>query len=352
MKKYLSVASFFLITGILSGCSLNPTTSTGVGTGNVPVIAASSIMQTTDAGKKWEPKGKTADKVSLASIDILSIAINPFDEKNVFVGTLKNGIVKTDNGGEDWNLLNFPAEKVYGLVIDNMQGSTLYATGVWQGRGKIFKSIDGGKEWNEIYTAPSNGPLVISLAMDKLKSNILYASTSDKQVMKSLDGGSSWQNILSTAGPVTRIVMDSANTNLIYLLMLGGNILKSSDGGKTVTSIAKNIGNGTETIEADPTISQVLYAGGSNGLFRSRNAGESWDEIKTLGDSQSFPVRAVAISSINPNEMMYGSAQAVYKSVDGGQYWTSFQLDTKKTVSIIRYNKDTANMAYLGLRDK
>ena len=352
MKKYLYILSAFLVTGLFSGCSLTPNSNTGTGTASAPAIVASSIMQTTDAGKEWKPKGKTADKITLASVDVLSVAINPFDSKNVFVGTLKNGIVKTDDGGENWSLLNFPAEKVYGLVIDNMQGSTLYATGVWQGRGKIFKSIDSGKEWNEVYTAPSNGPLVISLTIDKLNANVLYASTSDKQVMKSVDGGNSWQNMFSAVGPVEKIVLDSASANLIYLLVRGGDILKSLDGGKTFASVTKDIGNGAEAVEADPTISQVLYAGGSNGLFRSKDAGGSWEKIKILSDSSAFPVRAIAINPTNHNEMMYGAAQAAYKSVDGGQSWSSFQLDTKKTVNILRYNKDATNVVYLGLRDK
>ena len=346
MKIYVSLATILLMTVFLSGCSLGTDSTPGT------AISASSIMKTTDAGKSWEPKSKTADKINLAMMDVLSMTINPYDGKNVFVGTLSNGIVKTDDGGENWNLLNFPAGKVYGLAIDSMQSSVMYASGVWQDYGKIFKSVDGGKEWNEVYTTPSKGPVVISLVADKFDPKVLYASVSDGQVMKSVDGGISWQSIFSSQGPITKISIDSASADLIYFLVLGGDILKSTDGGKTRINIAGKIGNGAETIEADPTISNMVYAGGKNGLFRSGDAGENWEELKILNDSKVSPVKAIAINPANPGEIVYGASQAAYKSVDNGQNWSPVQLETKKVVSVIRYDMYEMNSIYLGLRNK
>lgn len=348
MKNYINLIGIFLVAVIFSGCSLVPSSTSKPGT----VVTASSVMKTSDGGKTWEPKSRTVDKVNLATLDVLSMAINPYDGKNIFAGTAKGGIVKTDDGGENWNFLNFPAGKVYGLAIDSMQSSTIYATGVWQEYGKIYKSVDSGKEWNEIYTAPAKGPLVISLAMDKFNPKILYAATSDRQMMKSLDGGGSWQNIFTAPGPVTKISLDSAKVDLVYFLVQNGDVLKSTDGGKTHISISGKIRGGTETIETDPMNPDMIYAGGRNGLFRSKDAGENWEEIKILNDANVSPVKAIAINPNNSGEIMYGASQAVYKSIDSGQTWSPVQLETKKTVSVIRYNAYEANSLYLGLRDK
>ncbi|EKE10902.1 MAG: hypothetical protein ACD_15C00179G0001 [uncultured bacterium] len=347
MKKYLYSTFIILSIFSFSGCSLAPEPKVGVSGG-----ATSSIMKTIDGGVSWEAKGKTAGKVSLNSVDVLSLAINPYDGKNVFVGTLRNGILKTDNGGEDWSLLNFPAAKVYGLLIDNMQSHIMYATGVWQGYGKIFKSVDSGNEWNEIYTSPSNGPIVVSLTMDKFNSNTIYATISDRQIIKSVDGGSSWQNIFAAPGPVTKLSIDSTNPNLIYILMVGGTVMRSMDGGRTFDPITNNIGSGSETIETDPINSNTVYTGGRNGLYRSKDAGNNWEEIRVLNDPKIFPIKAIAVNPSNSGEILYGANQAVYKSIDGGQSWSSFQLETKKIIDIIRYDVNASNTAYIGLRTK
>ncbi|MDO8241016.1 MAG: hypothetical protein Q7T51_03500 [Candidatus Moranbacteria bacterium] len=345
MKKYFLVTILLTATTLLSGCSSTPKTTTPVV--KVPV---SNIMKSIDGGANWEAKDKTADKVTLASIDVISMAVNPYDGKNVFVGTLKNGILKTDDGGENWSLLKFPAEKTYGLAIDNIDSRVIYASGVWQGRGKIFKSINGGTDWNEIYTAPSDGPLVISLTMSKKNSNVLYATTSDNQMMKSVDAGSSWKNIFVSPSPVLKIAIDATNDNLLYMNLQTGNILRSTDGGVTNEESSMDINRGIGFIETDPFHASWVYAGGQAGLFRSKDAGKTWETLKTLGDSKTFPVKAVAISPTNSNEIIYGAAQATYKSVDGGVNWATFQLETKNTVSLLRYSSTEPDVFYMGLR--
>jgi photosystem II stability/assembly factor-like uncharacterized protein len=348
MKKYLYIVNIFLVAGFLSGCSLsaNPKATT---TEKVPV---SNILKSTDGGVTWEAKDKTQDKVNLASVEVLSMAFNPYDGAISFFGTLDDGILKTNDSGENWSLLNFPAKKVYGLAIDNIDSRIIYASGVWQGRGKIFKSINGGSDWNETYTAPSNGPLVISLTMSKKDSNILFATTSDKQVMKSIDAGTSWKNIYSSQSPVEKIALDSANDNLLYLNLANGTILRSTDGGNTIDTNLKDVRSGISNIETDPSHTNWVYAAGQAGLFRSKDAGDTWEILKTLSDSNAFPVRALAINQFNSNEIVYGAAQATYRSVDGGVNWTPFQLATKNTVSILKYSPIEMNVVYLGLRKK
>lgn len=308
-------------------------------------------MKSTDGGKSWEFKSKTSETTSLDSVDVLSIAINPYDGKNILVGTLKNGILKTEDGGENWSLLKFQAEKAYGLAFDYVDSRIIYASGVWQGRGKIFKSINGGTDWNEIYTAPSNGPLVISLALDKKNSNIVLATTSDNQVIKSTDGGDSWKSIFTSPSPVLKIAIDVANDNLLYLSLQSGGVLLSKDGGNTIISESpRDVNSGISIIETDPVNANWVYAAGQAGLLRSKDAGNTWETLKVLGDPKTFPIKAVAINPMSPNEIIYGAAQAVYKSVDGGMNWMPFQLQTAKTVSALKYSATESGVAYLGLR--
>lgn len=342
LYSIIAVISVFL----LSGCTMNSGTKPAAKS-----APTSSIMKSTDGGATWEAKNKTDSKVNLSSIDILSLAINPKDGKDIFVGTMKNGILKSTDGGENWNLLNYPPTKVYGLAIDNAETSTIYATGVYNGYGKIFKSTDGGDNWDEVYTSPSDGPIVISLAADRSSAGTIYATVSDNQVIKTVDGGHTWQNIFTATGPVIKLATDSGNRDLVYMLTLGGKIMRSADSGKTFTESSNDM-DGINTFTVDPARSGTIYSGGKSGLYRSKNAGADWEKLRILSNPENFPIEAIAINPANSDEIIYGAKQAVYRSVDGGQSWASFQLDTKKDVNLIQYATMNQGDIFIGLRSK
>lgn len=351
MKKYLTLSFVVFFTVFLSGCSTD-TSSTG-STPAVAVKKPSSVLKSVDGGKTWEFKSDASGKINMDAMDILSLSINPHNNQNIFAGTLKNGILKTEDGGENWKGTGLPVEKVYGIVNSYEDGRVVYATGVLNGRGKIFKSLDGGVVWDEIYTAPSDGPLVIALEIDRRNSNVLLAATSDNQVIKSSDAGVSWKNIYASSGPIVKLSIDSGNSNVLYASTLDGSLFVTRNGGETFEELkSENIQNGTSLVMADPNNSGWIFAAGKAGLFRSKNAGGAWEEIKTLSDPDTFPVNALAISPGNSREFVYGAGQAVYKSIDDGGNWMPFQLDTSKNISAIMYDATDPNILYLGLKKK
>lgn len=345
-RKHFIIASIFVSILVLSGCSLSSPISTNSPSG--------SLWKSSDKGKNWTQKGKIDEK-TFYNGDVLSIAINPSNVDNVFVGTREGGILKTEDGGENWKYLDFQSEKIYGLDIDPTDGKILYASGVWQKRGKIFKSVDAGSTWKEIYTTPSEGPLVISLVVDKKNAAIVYASTSDNQVIKTTDGGIAWKNIFSAPSPVLKLAIDHENNNLIYCIPQDRGLFRSKNGGQDfedITSkISKTIKNVQEisVIETDPNNSNWLYAAGEIGLLRSKDAGNNWEKLEALHDTQNFPIKVLAINPSDSKEIIYGSAKAVYKSINFGNSWATFQLETAKMVSVAKYSKINPDMVYLGL---
>ncbi|MFA6973749.1 MAG: hypothetical protein WC238_03375 [Parcubacteria group bacterium] len=354
MRKYLFLAVLILAPMVLAGCSLTP--AAPANTPPPPPNPNNSLWTSTDAGKTWINNFPLNQKVDISKVDVLSLAVNPFDAKNVFVGLKGAGILKTDNGGQDWSYLNFQSEKVYGLDIDPKDGRIIYASGVWQKRGKIFKSTDSGENWVEIYTTPANGPLVISLVIDKRSPNIIYATTSDNQVIKSTDTGVSWKNIYTSSSPVLKVAIDRLDSNLIYMATQSGIIFRSKDGGKKFEDLSsqsqrdkksQNIREVT-VIETDPSNSGWLYAVGRAGMLKSSDAGKTWSKIEILNNPQNFPVKTLAVNPANSKELIYGAAQAAYRSVDGGVNWSTFQFDLAKNVNVIKYSNLDPTQLYLG----
>jgi len=342
MQKIKTMAVLFGAI-FLAGCSIS---GSGITTGS-----ASSVWKSADGGKTWEAKSKVDEKTRIPMVDVLSFAFNANDSKNLFVGTKDGVLLQTTDGGETWKKMNFQSPKIYGLDLDPNDGKIVYASGVWNKRGKIFKSLDGGTVWKEIFTFPAEGPLVVNLIIDKKSSNIIYISTSDNQVLKSYDAGESWQNILNAQGPIDKIVIDKKNSNLIYLMGLNGDISRSRDAGKTFEDISKNIKNeeGISVIEVDPSNENWIYAGGRTGLLLSKDAGDTWQEFtSTFNNSKNYPIKAIAINPNNSNEIVYGATLALYRSIDGGNNWTTSQFDGEQFIRVLRYNPLNSSEIFVG----
>ena len=354
MKKIL-VVSAVIISGLaLAGCGTAPNNKTQGGISTFTL--SQSLWRSDDGGLTWAAKNKGEGKSNANNVDILSFAVDPTNGNHVYAGLRSGGILETTNAGDTWKFINFQSTKVYGLAVD-ATGGTLYASGVWQGTGKMFKTMDDGTTWKEIYTSSSAGPLVISLMIDKHNSNILYATTSDNQVIKSSDGGSSWRNAYQTNSPVLKVAIDAGNSSLVYFITQSGLLYQSKDAGATFQDMTDQIsktvkgsyaGRNFDVLATDPTRAGQVYLAGAGGIVLSQDSGATWKKIAALNDTQSFPIKALAIDPNNSSNLIYGSNQATYRSTDGGITWTTSQFEGKLNVNALAYNPQNPSVIYAG----
>jgi photosystem II stability/assembly factor-like uncharacterized protein len=320
-------------------------------------IIFGNVMKSEDGGDSWTPKVEAGEKKNIAGVEVLSVAIHPAEPKTVYIGTRKSGIFKTEDGGELWSKLDFPPIKTYGLAVDSLSPQTVYASGVWQERGKIYKSENGGANWKEIYTEPGNGTVVTALAASPYEGGNLYGATSEGAIFHTNNGGDTWQNIYRSDGPVTAISFDGADLNTAYFLVLAKSILKTRDGGATVTDLGKATLDREavkisqpQSLAVDKLKTGTVYVGMKEGIIKSENFGDSWQALRVLESSKKFPVNAIAVNTAGSSEILYSSAQAVYKSTDSGGHWATFQLDSRNIVSVIKYNPANPSEIYLGMK--
>ena len=107
--------------------------------------------------------------------------------------------------------------------------------------------------------------------------------------------------------------------------------------------------NGIRIVETDPVNSKWIYAAGKIGLMLSQDGGETWKKIEILNNPENSPVSALAVNPLNSQELIYGSAQASFKTTDGGKTWTTAQFNTGKTINVIRYDQQNPQNVFLGL---
>src|SRR2546421_6747258 len=178
---------------------------------------------------------------------ILSIAIDPANGNNLFIGSASGGIWKSTSGGlgpNAWQHVttNFPVLGVACIIIDPSNSNVIYAgTGevyrtdnsnigfnVWKAGGTygvgILKSIDGGNTWAQVFDRKMSDLFAVqAMAFDPANSNIIYACATDG-LYRSSNAGVNWIKILNKKY-VSDLVINPSNSN--QLVAAVGNLSDS-----------------------------------------------------------------------------------------------------------------------------
>jgi photosystem II stability/assembly factor-like uncharacterized protein len=97
-----------------------------------------------------------------------------------------------------------------------------------------------------------------------------------------------------------------------------------------------------------------LYAGtmaerpDSRGLWRKKASDDRWEEVAGNGLPPDAQTPAIAIHPQNPDIVIVGTQQGVYKSQDGGDHWTRADLPKGTTAWCLEFRPDDPNIMYLG----
>lgn len=350
----------------LSGCSGGSFgTSTKTEEGSAP--SGGSVLKSFDSGETFVPKVKIDDKRAITSADILTIAFDPNDSSIVYVGTESDGILRTQDGGERWEPINFPPKRVFGLIVDFRNSNRMLASGIWEKVGKIYETEDGGKNWKEVYTEPGKDTLIAAIAQSRANPDLIFAGTTGGVLLRSFDNGKTWQNFAVAKGPVTEIYPHPSNTaRVIASVFNSGVIFTENDGAKWTEilsdkfqsskrqpSDAPNQGGqskGVLTLANDPTRPDMYFAGTGNGMFRSSDYGKTWTEVNIIESARKYQIRAIAVNPKNSEEISFVAGDTFYRSTDGGNAWKPVRLRLPKGVSVVAYDWNVPDILYLGLR--
>jgi photosystem II stability/assembly factor-like uncharacterized protein len=107
------------------------------------------LLQSQDGGNTWTPLGEKMMKVWVSDI-----AIDPHDPDVIYVSTRGNGILKSHDAGNTWQEVNkgLPVKDIRSLAINPRTPETLYAGTTHQG---LLKTINGGRDWVHLTGYPA-----------------------------------------------------------------------------------------------------------------------------------------------------------------------------------------------------
>lgn len=185
------------------------------------------------------------------------------------------------------------------------------------------------KDWRP--TGPPGGD-VRDLVVDPNNPDRFYFGTLDGQIYTSSDGGKRWELLYNFNRPklfVDHILVDPRDSKTLYVAAHRhkepGGFFKSTDGGRRwrESSELKNEALHSMTqAEADPN---VLVVGTFNGIFRSEDSGDTWQQLPTQNTPHLMHVESLAIDPRTANIIYAGTWWLPFKSVDGGQTWKSIK---------------------------
>lgn len=167
----------------------------------------------------------------------------------------------------------------------------------------------------------------------------------------------SWVSVGPDGGDVRSLTADPANPNRILLGTSAGQIYQSEDGGKTWARYVR-IGKGNDYVVDhiifDPNQPGVIYVAAwtleheGGAVFKSTDDGHSWEPLKAM-DGKS--VRAIAISASDPNTLIAGTLDGVYRSRNGGQTWDRISPESSseiKNVESVAIDPNDSETVYAG----
>jgi photosystem II stability/assembly factor-like uncharacterized protein len=296
-------------------------------------------------------------------------AVGVPQQPNVFyIGVNNGGIWKTTDYGRTWFPIfdDQPTGSVGDIVVAPSNPNVIY---IGSGEGLqrpdlsvgdgIYKSIDGGKTW--VNLGLKDAQQIGGLAIDPTNENRLfvaalghpYGANTERGVYRTTDGGKTWERVLykdENTGAI-QVTLDPKNPDIVYADLWAARqgpwengawngtesgLYKSTDGGTTWKKITKGLptiqqGLGRIGFAIAPSDPNRLYATvdaapAAGGIFRSDDAGESWQRIQTdtrlWGRGGDF-----AELKVDPKnaDIVYSANIVTWKSADGGKTWNAFR---------------------------
>jgi len=313
------------------------------------------------SGLKWRSIGP-----AFTSGRIADFAVNPFNHHEYYVAVASGNIWKTINAGTTFEPI-FDKYGAYAIGCLALDPNNPFV--VWTGTGEnnhqralgygdgVYKTTDGGKSWKNMGLKESRqiGEIVI----DPRNSNIVFVAAEgsvwgpggDRGLYKTIDGGKNWKKVLeiSEHTGVNNVIYDPRTPDVMYATseqrrrhvftkISGGPesaVYKSVDAGETWEKIMTGLPSvdiGGMDIAVSPVNPDIVYlimeaAENKGGFFRSANRGASWERMSEYTSSGQY-FNEIFCDPKNVDKIY---SMDVYSKVtlDGGKTWKNIGIKNR-----------------------
>ena len=280
---------------------------------------AATLYRTTDAGQHWRP----LTRLHTQFLEPAALAVG--GGGTVLLAGKDNDFVvfRSVNAGDDWDLVarGYPSLDIKTVTVTG-SGGLLAGIG-----GGVERSLDGGATWTTSLPLASN-----CLVRDLQDLETIYACTPHPFppggiLWKTVDGGASWiplPNPFASDADAQDLAIDPADPQTLYLVA-GQGLYRSRDGGQTWEDIGEpDIYYQSVTVHAGAP-GTILARAQYSGIYRSTDHGGTWTRVMEREENSS--IGFVDFSPADADIVYAVAGNILFRSDDGGATFAS--LDQK-----------------------
>ena len=212
-----------------------------------------------------------------------------------------------------WRKIAIPTEDFSDIFFINNTGYTV-------GGGKIYRSTDGGNNWQKVYHSATS---FMNIGMGS-ESNIAFVGYSNK-IIFTKNGGASFDSVT-----INDQLNDIYFVNATTAYGIGNSFWKTTNAGSTWTKL----------YDFTPSIYRSLYflnemngwmAGSGGVVFKTTNGGLNWEQ-KTVGSDLDFSTGNVFF--VDQNNGYVTDDTRIAKTTNGGSSWSKVFTATSGFVDL------------------
>lgn len=210
-------------------------------------------------------------------VTCLAASPNFAEDQVVLAGTAGDGVLRSVNGGQSWQLVNFGLRDFHIYALETASVWGLKEASFSGTANGIYYSPNGGRAWR---FSGLDGITVLSLALhpDFENSPIILAGTENHGIWRSEDSGQNWSPVELPGFKELTINAFLRFENAWLAATSEAGVLTSDDDGLTWTitnshlppilTLAQSLGN--------------LFAGTyQQGIYRSLDGGNTWEPVES-----------------------------------------------------------------------
>lgn len=291
------------------------------------------VLRSTDGGRTWS-SGEFPLRGNLSDRALLAVA-----EDGTVFAALGGAMERSDDSGRTWQYLNGlpPGFKITSLAVspDYVNDGIILAAGRGLDGVSVILSDNRGQTWNIVFDASKvEGAMgmteidVLAFSPDFATSQAVFAWLDYGGLLVSTDGGRSWhlrsENMKSYSAQALTFSPDGKQ---LYLAVLYGYVLVSPDQGVSWSDLSGSVPD-ARVWSSDLLFDEsgVLYLATDVGVYRSRDAGRTWQRAsvglpidQTTGSP--YGVRAMAAHKGTIYAALWQGG--VFASTNRGDTWYS-----------------------------
>ncbi len=318
------------------------------------------VWKSDDYGRTWKPIFDDAPTGSVGDI-----AVSPSHPEVIYVGSgeglhrpdlgVGDGIFKSTDGGESWRHVGLgEVQQVGRIVVHPTDPDVVLVAALGRPYGPneergVYRTRDGGDTWERVLYLDHNTG-AIQVEMDPTDPDVVFAdlwehregpwenarfSGPNSGLYKSIDGGTTWRR-LSQGLPTAEqglgrigVGISRSDPRRMYATVDArerGGIYRSADAGESwelVSTDRRIWGRGGDfgEIRPHPEDPDVVFAG-NIAAYRSDDAGATWTSIKGAPGGDDY--HRIWINPEHPDIMLFGADQGATITVNGGRTWSSW----------------------------